>query len=89
MVLGLAATLHGVQLRPLSASQRAFVQQRRCFLVRGLERVRRLREAAKERLRLAHLKQQQQQQSSRSRRFLQKMEAAPVPQSVESIDRLH
>lgn len=56
-----------MNLRPLSAQQRVFVLQHRCFLLRNLDKVRDWRDRQKDRIKQA---KQQHQTVGRSRRFV-------------------
>ncbi|XP_057381626.1 histone-lysine N-methyltransferase ash1-like [Daphnia carinata] len=56
-----------INLRPLSAQQRVFVLQHRCFLLRNLDKVRDWRDRQKDRIKQA---KQQNQIVGRSRRFI-------------------
>ena len=80
------ATFHSsANVKPLSGQQRLFVLQRRCFLLRNLDKVRTVRDRQKDRAKLAHT-QQTQQVAGRSRRILNKSGSGATTTTTTAVE---
>lgn len=82
--LSLITVTSSNSLRPLSAQQRSFVLQHRCFLLRNLDKVREWRDRQKDRIKLAQ--QQQQNNNGRARRLTSRPSVGLV-EKEESVEK--